>query len=188
MREKVCQSDVLYTAWQDERICQGSDDIAKRDKRVCDHADIGKCCKAPDEIGPPLTYMEECRDFQACGGHKQPYGALQVLSDELQEVQCAHWAEVCTNCARNIQGMVELAKGVRRPLTIIVFEGESVTPLCLLQELHSRLTLSCIMISTPEEAKVGPKNCVSCCPIYVHVCGPKRLLIPESHHCWALLE
>ena len=36
--------------------------------------------------------------------------------------------------ACNIQGIVELAKGIGRPLTVVVFEGESVTPLCLLQE------------------------------------------------------
>ena len=32
--EKACQSNVLYTAWQEEQIRQGNDDIAKRDKRV----------------------------------------------------------------------------------------------------------------------------------------------------------
>ena len=72
------------------------------------------------------------------------------------------------NCTHNIQGMVELAKGVGRLLTVIVFEGESVTPLCLLQKLHSCLTLSCIVISTPE-VKVGPNNCMSCCPICAYV-------------------
>ena len=73
------------------------------------------------------------------------------------------------DCARKIQGMVKLAKGVRWPLTVIVFEGESVTPLCLLQELHSCLTLSHIAIHTLEEAKVGPKNRMSCCPICAYV-------------------
>ena len=60
MHEKAHLSDVLYTAWRDEQIHQGDYDIAEHDKRVCDHANIGKCCNAPDEIGPPLTYMEEC--------------------------------------------------------------------------------------------------------------------------------
>ena len=48
---------------QDRQICQDNDDIAHRDQRVCDHADIGKCCEAPDEIGPPITYMEEHAGF-----------------------------------------------------------------------------------------------------------------------------
>ena len=51
----------------------------------------------------------------------------------------------------------------------MVFEGGTVTLLGLLQELHSCLALSCIVISMPEEVKAGPKNHVSCCPICVYV-------------------
>ena len=47
-----------------------------------------------------------------------------------------------TDCTHKIHDMIKLAKGVRRPLTVIVFEGETVTPLGLLQELHLHLTLS----------------------------------------------
>ena len=52
---------------------------------------------------------------------------------------------------------------------MVVFEGGTVTLLGLLQELHSHLTLLHIVISTPEEVKVGPKNHVSCCPICTYV-------------------
>ena len=69
------------------------------------------------------------------------------------------------DCAHKIHDMIKLAKGVGQLLTVVVFEGETVSPLGLLHELHSCLTLSCIAIHTLEEAKVGPKNCVSCCPI-----------------------
>ena len=74
-----------------------------------------------------------------------------------------------TDCAHKIQGMVELAKGVRLPLTVIVFKGETVTPMYLLQDLHLCLTLSHIAIHTPKEAKVGPMNHMSCCPICTYV-------------------
>ena len=43
------------------------------------------------------------------------------------------------------------------------------TPLGLLQELHSWLTLSCIPIFTPDEAKVGQKTRISCCPIRAYI-------------------
>ena len=69
------------------------------------------------------------------------------------------------DCACKIQGIVEVAKRVGQLLTVIVFEGEPVTPMCLLQKLHSCLTLSCIIIHTPKEAKVGVKNRMYCCPI-----------------------
>ena len=82
--------------------------------------------------------------------------------------------------------MVEIAKRVGQLLTLIVFEGESVSHVCLLQELHSCLTLSCIAIHTPETAKVGVKNRVYCCPICVHVV--KNDLIFLNHiivgHYW----
>ena len=73
------------------------------------------------------------------------------------------------DCTHKIHDMIKLAKGVGRPLTVVVFEGETVTPLGLLQELHSCLTLSHITIHTLEEVKVGPKNHVSCCPICAYV-------------------
>ena len=37
--------------------------------------------------------------------------------------------------------MVEIAKRVRWQLTVIVFDGESVSPVCLLGELHFRVAL-----------------------------------------------
>ena len=73
------------------------------------------------------------------------------------------------DCACKIQGMVEIAKRVGQLLTVVVFKGESVISMCLLQELLSCLTLSHIVIHTPEEAKVGVKNHVYCCPICAYV-------------------
>ena len=71
--------------------------------------------------------------------------------------------------ACKIKGLIKLAKEVRWPLTVVVFEGEMVTLLGLLQELHLCLTLSHIAIYTPEEVKVEPKNRMSCCPICTYV-------------------
>ena len=73
------------------------------------------------------------------------------------------------DCARKIHDMIKLVKGVGQPLTVVAFEGEMVTHLGLLQELHSHLTLSHIVIHTLDEAKVGPKNCMSCCPFCVYI-------------------
>ena len=166
--EKACKSDVLYAAWQEEQIRQGNDYIVKCDKRVHDHADIGKCCKAPDKIGPPLSYLEERGVFKPLNTIDNPMGLCRfyrMSSKKCNVLTGPKFAE----SARKIKDMIKLAKEVRRPLTVVVFEGETVTPLGLLQELHSHLTLSHIAIHTPEEVKVGPKNRVSCCPICVYV-------------------
>ena len=46
----------------------------------------------------------------------------------------------------------------------MVFQGGTVTPLGLLQELHTRSALVRIPIYLPGEAKDGHGPCVSCCP------------------------
>ena len=139
-REKVRKSDVRYAAWQDEQIHQGNDDIAKRDKRVHDHADVGKSCNAPDKIGPLLTYMEEHRVFKPLDTIDNPMGLCRFYRTSSKKSNVLIGPK-STDSACKIQD-IKLAKGVGRPLTVVVFEGETVTPLGLLQELHSHLTLS----------------------------------------------
>ena len=168
VHEKACKRNVWYAAWQGKQIHQVNDDIAKCNKRVHDHADIGKCCKAPDKIGPLLTYMEECGDFKPVETIDNPMGLCRFYQMSSKKSNVLTGLK-STDCASKIHDMIKLAKGVGWPLTVIVFEGEMVTPLGLLQELHSHLTLSHIMIHTLEEVKVGPKNCMSCCPIYAYV-------------------
>ena len=72
-------------------------------------------------------------------------------------------------CARRICHLIEIAKRIRQQLTVVVFEGESISPWCLLGKLHSRLVLSQFTIHTPEEAKIGISICVYCCPICTYV-------------------
>ena len=183
--DKAHQSDVLYAAWRDRQTCQGNDDIAQRDRKVCDHADIGKRCEAPDEIGPPLTYMEEHGVFKPAEAISNPMGLCRFyqMSPKKSNVLTGPKS---ADCAHRIQGMVEIAKRVRQHFTIVIFEGESVSPICLLQELYSCLTLSRIMIHTPDEAKVGVMNCIYCCPIYMYMV--KNNLVFLNHivvgHYW----
>ena len=135
---------------------------------MCDHADIDKCCEAPDKIGPPLTYMEEHGLFKSAEAINNPMGLCWFYQTSPKKSNVLTGPKLA-NCACKIQGMVEIAKRVGRLLTVIVFKGELVTPMCLLQELHLRLTLSRIAIHTPEEAKVGVKNRMYCCPICVYM-------------------
>ena len=72
-------------------------------------------------------------------------------------------------CARRIRRLIEIAKRIGRQLTVVVLEGESVSPQCLLGELHSQLALSQFEINTPEEAKVGIHIRMYCCPICAYV-------------------
>ena len=71
--------------------------------------------------------------------------------------------------ARRIHHLIEIAKGLGWQLTVVVFEGESVSPSCLLSKLHSRMALSRFALHMPDEARIGIKNCTYCCPICTYV-------------------
>ena len=65
--------------------------------------------------------------------------------------------------------MLKIAKRVGWQLTVVVLDGESVSLMCLLEELHSCVALSWIAIHTPEEAEVGLWNHMYCCPICAYI-------------------
>ena len=65
---KACElarkNDTDFAAWRDKLICDGVVGIQEWDKTVHDYADPGKkWLKNPDIIGPPISYMKECRVF-----------------------------------------------------------------------------------------------------------------------------
>ena len=68
----------------------------------------------------------------------------------------------------HVKSLLLLAKMQRWPYIIVVFQGGTVTPLGLLQELHMRSALAHITIYRSEETKDGHKPCVSCCPFCVY--------------------
>ena len=63
VREKARVGDTLYATWHDNQIRQGNDEIKQRDLMVCDHPHIGNRCEAPDQVGPPISFMEGARGF-----------------------------------------------------------------------------------------------------------------------------
>ena len=82
--------------------------------------------------------------------------------------------------------MSEIAKRIGWQLTVVVFEGETVSPWCLLSDLHSCLALSGFMIHTPEEAKIGISMHIYCCPICVYVIKNKTAFLNHIvvDHYW----
>ena len=64
----------------------------------------------------------------------------------------------------HLNNLLVRTKSWHRPYIIVVSEGGPITPLGLLQELHSWHTLACIPIFMLEETKDGHRPWVSCCP------------------------
>ena len=157
---------VMYCMpWCDNQIHKGNDEIRQCDSRVCDHPQFGKRCEAPDQVGPPISYMEEHGVFKPDGvSTNNPMGLCWFyhMSPEKANVLVGLKS---AECARRIHRLIEIAKRIGRQLMVVVFEGESVSPWCLLGDLHSRLALSRFTIHTPEEAKIGISICMYCCPI-----------------------
>ena len=59
VHKNACWSDAVYTSWRNVQIHQGHFKIEQRDKTVCDHPLPGKRCEAPNQVGPPISYMKE---------------------------------------------------------------------------------------------------------------------------------
>ena len=70
--------------------------------------------------------------------------------------------------ADHVKCLLLLAKTQPRPYIIVVFQGGAITPLGLLQELHTRSALAHIPIYRPDETKDRHKPRVSCCPFCVY--------------------
>ena len=125
--QKACQSDVLYATWCDKQIREGNYEIGQHDQRVCDHADTGKRCEAPDEIGPPLTYIEECRVFRPTESINNPMGLCQFYRTSPKKSNVITGPRSADRACM-VQGMLKMAKRVRHLLTVIVFKDESSHP------------------------------------------------------------
>ena len=74
--EKARLGDVLYATWHDNQIHKGNDVIRQCDSRVHDHPLFGKRCEAPDQVGPPISYMEERGVFKPAESINNPMGSV----------------------------------------------------------------------------------------------------------------
>ena len=129
--------------------------------------------------------MEECGIFKPVDSNNNPRGICRFYHTSPgkanilvgpKSAESAHW----------IHRLIEIAKGLGRQLTVVVFEGESVSPSCLLGELHSCMALSRFALKTPDEARIGIKDRTYCCPICAYVIDNHTTLLDHIvvGHCW----
>ena len=132
---------MLYAAWLDDQIHKGNNEIKRCDSSVHDHPLFGKRCEAPDHIGPPISYMEEHRVFKPAESINNPRGLCRFYHTSPGKANVLVGPKSAAS-ARRIHLLIEIAKGLGWQLTVVVFEGESVTPTCLLGELPLCMALS----------------------------------------------
>ena len=120
--------------------------------------------------------MEECRAFKPAESINNARGLCRFYHTSPGKANVLVGPKSAAS-ARRIHLLIEIAKGLGQQLTVVVFEGESVTPKCLLGELHSRMALSQYTLHTPDEAKIGIRNRVYCCPICAYVINNSTSLL-----------
>ena len=168
VHKRARQSDVLYATWLDNQIHMGHDAVKRRDSTAHDHPIPGKRCEAPDIIGPPISYMEKLRMFKPAEFIHNPKGFCRFYHTSPRKSNVLVGPKSAESACR-LQRLIQIAKGLGRQPTVVVFEGESVTTKCLLSELHSRMALSRYALHTSGEAKMGIQHSVFFCPICEYV-------------------
>ena len=88
--------------------------------------------------------------------------------------------------ACRLHRLLQKAQGLGRQLTVVVLEGESITPWCLLGELHSRMALTRFALHTSGEAKMGIRHRVFFCPICTYVTNNPTIFLDHIvvGHYW----
>ena len=130
----------MYTSWQNVQIHQGHFEIEQHDKTVCDHPLPGKHCVAPDQVGPPISYMNKHGVFKPTEFINNPMGLCRFYRTSPEKSNVLTRPK-SANCTCKIYRMVEIARGMGRQFTIVIFNGKSISATCLLRELHSRASL-----------------------------------------------
>ena len=168
VRKKARQSDVLYATWLDDQIHTGHDMVKRHDSTVHDHPIPGKHCEVPDMVGPPISYMEKVKMFKPAKFVHNPKGLCRFYhtspgkSNELVGPRSAA-------SAHRLHCLLQIVQGLGWQLTVVVLDGESVTPWCLLGELHSCMALTWYMLHTSGKAKMGIRHRMFFCPICMYV-------------------
>ena len=165
--KRACQSDVLYATWLDDQICAGYDAVKQRDSTVHDHPIAGKRCEAPDVVGP-ISYMEKVKVFKPAEFTHNPKGLCRFYHTSPGKSNVLVGPR-SAGSACQLHCLLQKVQGLGRQLTVVVLEGESITPWCLLAELHSRMALARFALHTPGEAKMGIRHRVFFCPICAYV-------------------
>ena len=166
--KKAHQSDVLYATWLDDQIHTGHNAVKRHDSTVHDHPIPGKCCEVPDVVGPLISYMEKLRMFKPAEFVHNPKGLCRFYHTSPGKSNVLVGPRSAESACR-LHCLLQIAQGLGRQLTVVILDGESVTPKCLLSELHSRMALSWYALHTSGEAKMGIRHRMFFCPICAYV-------------------
>ena len=133
-REVARRSDTDFTAWKEKEVNKGVKGIEEQDKMVNDYTDGKREPKNPDTLGRPISYMEEHRVFQSLASTTNTLGLCHFYHADPNMSMPTGPKPLAT--VEHVKKLLFLASTKRWRYIIVVFQGGTVTPLGLLQELH----------------------------------------------------
>ena len=177
----ACLLDKNFGEWWDHMIQEGHKGWEMCDQMTCDHADPCKEANYPDLISLPLEYMKHCGVFDA--KKTKEYDLCwfyQVgLSGDLPGFPSPH--EPDTH-----EWMVKFlckARALGQPNLVVIHSQDSMTAICLLQELHEKDSLRHLPMELKTDARGKAIKKLSFClfcmylgcndPLYLNhiICG-----------------
>ena len=134
----------------------------ERDNVVNDYADGGKR-KPKNLLWPPVSYMEERTVFKLLPSMMNPLGLCHFYPMDPMIISMLTPPKPLAKVDQ-VKGLLLLMKTQPQPYIIVVFQGGTITPLGLLQELHTQSALAHIPIHQTDETKDRHRPRISCCP------------------------
>ena len=114
-------------------------------------------------LTPPISYMKEHGVFQPLPSTTNPLELCHFYHMDPLSVSMLTSPKPPA-MVEHVKSLLLLAKMQRWQYIIVLSQGGPITPLGLLQELHTWSALACIPIYQSDETKDGYKPRMSCCP------------------------
>ena len=148
-------------------ISEGHAEWNKCDTMICDHVDPCKEAKFADPAGPPLDYIKHHRVFKSKKTNKYDLCHFYKvgLFGDLPNFPCPHKPAT----QELLSKFLLKARVLGCPNLVVAFTGDSATTVCLLQQLHIKGSLRCLLMK--PKADIGGKAIkkLSFCPLCMYL-------------------
>ena len=148
-------------------ISEGHNEWHMHDTMTCGHTDPCKEAKFPDPLGLPLEYMKHCRVFDPKKTNE--YDLCQFyqvgLSEDLLDFPSPCEPATC----EQVKKFLLMARSLGLPNLIVAHPWDSVTAVCLLQDLHVKNSLQRLPMEPKADAAGKAFKKISFCPICIYL-------------------
>ena len=150
-RQRACQLDTNFDAWQRKKIAKGIAGWAMRDTMICDLPEHRKAQpNHPDLVGPPLDYMGECQVFDSIQSDIYDLCRFYILGMTGDPPEFPAPQEPATR--GQIRDLLKLARAIGWPYLILAHSANSVTAVSMLRELHTAACLRCLQVDLQDKS------------------------------------